>query len=120
MSYREAITLAEKVLIVNPKEVAAMTMVARYYAWTGDEKTALARINKALQLSPKNIEVLKGSVKVFEIVGRRDLALKYVAEYLNKTGNLSEIEENPDLTDLREDPEYVQIIKDFAVKSSEK
>jgi len=119
-SYREAIKLAEKVLIVNPKDVTAMSMVARYYAWAGDEKTALAKINEALNLSSQNIEVLKGSVKVFEIVGRRDLALKYMHEYLNKTGNLSEIEENPDLTDLRKDPKYIQIIKDFAEKSSEK
>lgn len=120
ISYREAITLAEKVLLVNPKDVTAMSMVARYYARTGDEKTALARINKALSVSPKNIEVLKGSVKVFETVGRRDLALKYTEEYLNKTGNLSEIEENPDLSGLRKDPKYIQIIKDFAEKSSEK
>ncbi len=47
-------------------------------------------------------------VKVFELIDRRELALKCLQDFIACGGNVqSEIDKSPDLENLREDPESV-------------
>jgi len=107
--YRKALSLAEKRLMVNSKNVKILSYMARYHAWVGEKTEAIKKIEKAMTLAPDNVEILLISVKVNEICDRRKIALDSLKKLLDLGGTLSEIEKNPDLEELRKDPEYIKI-----------
>ncbi len=68
-------------------------------------------MSRALKLKPKNVEVLQMSVKVFELIDRRELALKCLQDFITCGGNVqSEIDKSPDLEKLREDSRYKKLV----------
>lgn len=107
--YRKALSVAEKRLIVNSKDAKILSYMARYHAWIGEKAEAIKKIERAVTLAPDNVEVLLISVKVNEICDRRKTALNSLKKLLDLGGTLSEIEKNPDLEELRRDPEYIKI-----------
>ncbi|MCK4337922.1 MAG: tetratricopeptide repeat protein, partial [Candidatus Aminicenantes bacterium] len=107
--YRKALSMAEKRLIVNSKDTEILSHMARYHAWVGEKAEAIKKIERAVTLVPDNVDVLILSVKVNEICGRRKTALNSLKKILDLGGTLSEIEKNPDLEELRRDPEYIKI-----------
>ena len=112
-AYVEAIRRAEKMFEVNPNDASLCGQLARYYAHVGNQKNALDNISRALKLEPKNVEVLQMGVKVFELIDRRDLALKCLQDFITCGGNVqSEIDKSPDLEKLREDPGYNKLVSE--------
>jgi len=107
--YRKALSMAEKRLMVNSKNVKVLSYMARYHAWVGEKTEAIKKIERAVKLAPDNVTVLTLSVKVNEICDRRKIALDSLKKLLDLGGTLSEIEKNPDLEELRKDPEYIKI-----------
>lgn len=109
--YQHAIKLAEIELKVNPKDSELHGQLARYYAILKDHKNALAEISKALQLAPENVEVLLSCVRVYELLKQRDKALHALKELIVRGGPIEEIRNDPDLSELRKDLRYKQLIK---------
>jgi serine/threonine-protein kinase len=110
-TYLNAIRLVEKLIEVNPNDAPLCGQLARYYAHVGNQKNAFVKISRALKLEPKNVEVLQMGVKVFELIDRRDLALKCLQDFIACGGNVqSEIDKSPDLEKLREDPRYKKLV----------
>jgi len=109
--YQHAVQLAEKELKVNPKNIELHGRLARYYAVSKDHKNALAEISKALQLAPTNVEVLLNCVRVYELLKQRDNALYALKELIERGGLIEEIRNDPDLSELRKDARYQQLVK---------
>lgn len=110
-AYQRAIQLSEKELEINPKDSEILSVLAHYYALSGEYKKALDKIAKARKLAPNNVEVLRKAVFVFELTNQRDQAFQALEEYIRRGGSMEEIRKDPDLSKLRKDPRYQQLVK---------
>lgn len=109
-AYQRAIQLAKKELEINPKNALILGQLAFYYANLGDHKNALVEISKARKLAPNDVNVLRKCFQVFEIALRREQALQALQEFIERGGSIEEVNKDPDLSELRKDHRYQQLI----------
>ncbi|MFQ6081841.1 MAG: protein kinase [Candidatus Aminicenantia bacterium] len=109
-AYQRAIQLAEKELEINPKDAHLHGNLAFYYAILGNHKNALTKISKARKLAPNDVWVLRKCVQVFELANQRDQALQALEEFIKRGGSIDEVHKDPDLSELRKDPLYQQLV----------
>ncbi|MFQ5953254.1 MAG: tetratricopeptide repeat protein, partial [Candidatus Omnitrophota bacterium] len=110
-AYQRAIQLAEELLAINPRDSELHGKLARYYAILEDHEKALAEISKARELTPSNVRVLFNCILVFELANQRDQAIQVLQEYIERGGSMEKVRGEPDLSELRKDPRYQQLIK---------
>jgi tetratricopeptide (TPR) repeat protein/predicted Ser/Thr protein kinase len=110
-AYQKAIQLAQKELGINPKDGLVLSRLARYYAASGNIKKALVEISEARKFAPDNVEVLQVSIRVYELANQREQALQLLEEYIKRGGSMEEISRDPDLSELRKDQRYRQLVK---------
>jgi serine/threonine-protein kinase len=110
-TYQKAIQLAQKELEINPKDGLVLSRLARYYAASGNNEKALVEISKARKFAPENVEVLQVSIRVYELANHREQALQALEVYLKRGGSMEEIRKDPDLSELRKDQRYQQLVK---------
>jgi serine/threonine-protein kinase len=115
-AYRRAIQLGRDRLAVNPKDAGAVASVAEFRAKLGDSKGALQDIAKAAQLAPGDSEVVFKSAIVYELAGRRDMAAAKLEAALKAGYSPSEVRQNPELRDLRNDPRYSKFLQEEHAK----
>jgi serine/threonine protein kinase/Flp pilus assembly protein TadD len=111
-AYRKAILLAEAALTAAPDDPVQLSVLAMYYACTGEKAKALASIARARALAPDDLETIRREVLACEAAGERSRALAALREYRDRLGSIADIEKEPDLADLRRDPEYAKITRD--------
>lgn len=109
-AYLRAVQLTEKQLSVNPKNADLHGLLARYVAIMGDKKRALKEISLARELAQANVMVLLKCIQAFELVGEREKALNSLQELIHLGGSLEFVEKNPDLSGLRQDSRYIQLL----------
>ncbi|MCK4296478.1 MAG: tetratricopeptide repeat protein, partial [Candidatus Marinimicrobia bacterium] len=109
-AYRDAIRLGEKELAIYPGDVRLRSRLAGYYVEVSDYKNAIAEITNAKSMAPNNSYVLQKCVLVFELAEQRENALQALSEYIKLDGSMEEIEKDPDLSGLRVDPRYRQLV----------
>jgi tetratricopeptide (TPR) repeat protein len=109
-AYRQAIAMAETALARTPDKAELMSVLAIYYSHTGKKAKALESIARARALAPADLETIRREVLVCEAAGERFRALAAVREFRERLGSIEEVEKEPDLADLRRDPEYAKII----------
>jgi serine/threonine-protein kinase len=108
-AYRQAIRLAETELSVNPNSAEVRASLGLYCARLSDQPRALAEIAQARKLEPANTRVLFRCALAYELVGRRALALETLKEALRGGYSLAEVEKDPDLANLRQDPRFAAL-----------
>jgi eukaryotic-like serine/threonine-protein kinase len=105
-TYLKAIALAADLLKQTPKDEYLLADVGGYYAAVGKEKESLPLLAQAAALAPAIPEVLYQVAVGYEMLHRRDDALRWLAEG-RASGYPSEaIARNPLLAALRADPRY--------------
>jgi serine/threonine-protein kinase len=108
-AYLRAIALAERQLAVNPKDTTVLSRLAGYRAHVGQKQQALADIRLAKKLAPADVPVILKAVLVYEIAGHRTDALSVLEELLKRGQGLQQVEREPDLDRLRQDPGYQRL-----------
>jgi serine/threonine protein kinase/Tfp pilus assembly protein PilF len=109
-AYERAIYLAEQKLKVMQKDTETYSRLARYYTFLENKDKAMMNISSARAIAPKNVEVLQSCIKVYELVGERDLALSALAELIQQGGSVGELDRSPDMLGLRSDPRYQDLV----------
>jgi tetratricopeptide (TPR) repeat protein/TolB-like protein/predicted Ser/Thr protein kinase len=109
-TYARAIGLAERALEVNPRDTNTLGLVAQYEAKSGNLVKARNLIGKALAIAPKDIELLSQAVEVYALAGDRQKALDCLKNAVQEGYPRFEIEANPELGSLRNDPQYREIM----------
>jgi len=109
-TYQRAIQLAQEQLSVNPKDSHLLKSLALYHARLGENERAMIEITKAQNLSSQDITILRTLVIILELTGQRDRSFNALEKYIERGGSLGEIENDPDLMDLRNDHRYQQIV----------
>ncbi|MBK5292942.1 MAG: protein kinase [Acidobacteriia bacterium] len=104
-------TLAEGSLTGSPNNAVTHAYLASEYGHLGLRDKALRRIETALTLAPDDQRVLSLAGGVYEKLGDRRAALKWLKAALAHGASLESIQRDPDLGKLREDPAFQSLIK---------
>jgi serine/threonine-protein kinase len=111
-AYNHAIELADQQLAVNPKNAAVLSSIALYYVKSGRKDIALGDIARAREVAPTDTTVAFKAAVVFELSGRRDDALTMINDLLKKGFSLDQIQGEPELAGLRQDPRFTRIVSE--------
>jgi Tfp pilus assembly protein PilF len=110
-SYQKAVDRAEVSLSVNPNDPILLCTLAGYYVDLGRRVEGRSFIRRALSLAPNNPNVLGRAGIVHEQLGGRREALKYLEKAIKSGFSTTEINYDPEMKGLREDPEFQKILK---------
>ena len=117
-TYDKAIALAYKELQVDPRAADTLGSLALYYAKKGDSKHASEFIRHARSIEPEDISLLYAQAVVDCLAGRTAESLSALGDALQKGYSLEEIENDPELNDLRKLPEFGQLVNKFTKKGN--
>ncbi len=109
-TYARAIELAERALEVNPRDSNALGSLAMYEAKSGGLEKARLLIAQALAIAPKDVDILSNAVEVYTLVGEQQKALDCLKNAVQAGYPHFELEANPELAGLRNDPRYGEIM----------
>jgi eukaryotic-like serine/threonine-protein kinase len=105
-AYLKAIALSADLLKQTPKDEYLLADVGGYYAAVGKEKESLPLLAQAAALAPDIPEVLYQVAVGYEMLHRRDEALRWLVKVRDRGYPSEAIARNPLLADLRADPRY--------------
>ena len=108
--YKRAAHLAKQGLKVNPRDPEVLSDLADYFGMMGNRSKALSLLKQVLALKPSALGVMFRIGEIYEQLGKRDLAIKWIGLALEKGYSLAEIKSNPFLRDLRADERFQQLL----------
>jgi len=108
-SYRLARRMFQDEVTRDPRDADSRMMLALASALLGDAKTAQYEAAQALSMDPENAEVLRDAVLMYEVLHRREEALRVLQHA--PLGLLGELSRNPDAKELRQDPRFQELIQ---------
>jgi tetratricopeptide (TPR) repeat protein len=109
-TYAQAIALVQRDLGVNPRDTDALGYLALFEAKSGDLEKARQPIGQALALAPKDVNVQSMAAEVYAVTGDQQKALDCLKSAVQGGYPRFEIEANPELAGLRNDPRYREIM----------
>jgi serine/threonine protein kinase/tetratricopeptide (TPR) repeat protein len=110
-AYRTAVELGEQERRLDPRNAPLLADLADCLALLGESKRARTLLAEALKLEPGNNIVTQMAVGIYEALGERDAALRYLDRALKEGYSRDQIEHDPFLAGLRADPRYVELGK---------
>jgi tetratricopeptide (TPR) repeat protein/class 3 adenylate cyclase len=108
-AYRQALSQAERELLLNPRDADLHASAATYLQGLGERARAVAEVEQARALAPAALDYLFLAGLVYEAAGRRGDALGALEEAARKGYAPLEIKRHPQLAALRQDPRYESI-----------
>jgi serine/threonine protein kinase/tetratricopeptide (TPR) repeat protein len=100
------IQLAEQSAQLNPQDALVQGKLAYLYARQDSRVKAMARTQTALALSPEDPTVLVDVGDAYEVMGERQLALKYIQKAIEKGYPAQQVINDPDMQSLIRDPNF--------------
>jgi serine/threonine protein kinase/tetratricopeptide (TPR) repeat protein len=105
-AFRRTAELAEKELRVNPKDPVVLLLLADAYSNLDQPQPARQLLERGLALAPNDVfDMFQASV-IYERLGKRDLALQWLAKAIKGGFSRDLIEREPSLAQLRLDRRY--------------
>jgi serine/threonine protein kinase/Flp pilus assembly protein TadD len=108
-AYREAITLAEKQLEINPKDVETLSRLALYQARTGEGAQAQQNLAAALKIGRSDWSILEVACLIYLEEGDRPGAFKWLELAVRAGYPRGMLVADPELASLRSDPEFASL-----------
>ena len=109
-AYRTAMDLGEQERQIDPTNGRTVVELADCAVMLGDRAKARTLVDEALRLAPGDSEVHYRAAGVFETLGNRDAALRWLGEALRAGRLRSDLERSPSFALLRADPRYAKLI----------
>jgi tetratricopeptide (TPR) repeat protein len=116
-AYEKAIEHSEQQLGTNPVDGELRAHLAYYLAKTGRSDRARREADEAIRTAGGSGAVLFRSALALEALGDRRRALETLGRAVAAGHSLQEIENVPDLGNLRRDPEYEKVVRKRAEPS---
>jgi tetratricopeptide (TPR) repeat protein len=113
-AYRRAADLAEEARAINPRDPGLLVGLADCYAMLGRAEDARALARRALELAPGDVEVMSVAAGVYEQLGERTQALRWLDRALRGGFSLDTVDRSPDLARLRADPRFAALRRSLA------
>ncbi|NIP43076.1 MAG: protein kinase [candidate division Zixibacteria bacterium] len=105
VAYMKAIQMAEAQKRVNPKDPEILSHLAEAYSVMNMHNKAIEHIEKALSLSPSNVNYYVSAGLVYELADMRADAIQWVKKALENGVPTQRIENIPEFDSLRTEPE---------------
>jgi len=112
MAYKQAISLAEKQLTINPNDADVLSSLALYNSRIGDAATARKYLVAALQSGPNQVDILRIACLVHLEAGDKEESLKWLEKTVHAGYPREQLVANPELAKLRSEPEFGRITKE--------
>jgi tetratricopeptide (TPR) repeat protein len=106
----QALALGKEQQEVNPRDALLLVGLADVHCMLGHSGEARELANRALELAPENGEVLAVAAAIREELGDRETAIGLVVRALEAGYSRWEIDHDPFLKTLREDPTYPEAV----------
>jgi eukaryotic-like serine/threonine-protein kinase len=110
MTYKQAISLAEKQLIINPADTLALSSLAHYESRTGDANRARVHLNAALRYRPNDVDILLIACLIRLDSGDKHEALDWLNKAVHAGYPREQLIANPDLASLRSEAEFARLV----------
>jgi tetratricopeptide (TPR) repeat protein len=115
-SYDKAIALAFKAFQVNSRDAAVLGDLALYYGKKGDSGKATQFIRRARSIDPQNVSLAYKQAVVYALARKETEGWQSLKEALQKGYSFKEVENNPDLKELRSRPEFQKLLSEAGRK----
>jgi serine/threonine protein kinase/tetratricopeptide (TPR) repeat protein len=112
VTYKQAISLAEERLKINPNNTLALSSLAHYYSRTGDANRARDYLARALQARPNDVDILLIACLVHLDTGEQRESLKWLEKSVHSGYSREQLEANPELASLRSEPEFARLAEE--------
>jgi serine/threonine protein kinase/Tfp pilus assembly protein PilF len=109
-SYQKAIELGEAARKQSPQDSQLLAMLGAYYATVGDPSHALPLLRQAVALDSDSPDVLYIAGDGYELLHQRQDAIPLIAKALALGYHSAELEHEPELAALRQDPNFARAL----------
>ena len=113
-TYKKAIALANKDLQVDSRNSSLLGQMALYYAKSGDFAKGRELLQRAKNISPKDFTLYYQSATLEAIANRPAEAVAELKAALQKGQPASDVEADPEFTNLRNRPDYQALVKEYS------
>jgi tetratricopeptide (TPR) repeat protein/TolB-like protein len=110
MAYKKAISLATKLLVVNPSDSDVLSSLALYYSRIGDATKARQYLMRALQVSPDDVDILRIACLVHLETEEKQESLKWLEKAVHAGYPREQLVANPELASLRSEPAFNRLV----------
>ncbi|MCA1594565.1 MAG: tetratricopeptide repeat protein [Acidobacteria bacterium] len=111
-NYRLAIGRLKDALTIKSNDAQLLTRLAVCQAKLRSGKEAVENIERAAALDPKDVTTMYKRAVVYSLTGHIEQSVRHLREALARGYSRAEAERDPDLSAIRDDPEYKDL---FAV-----
>jgi tetratricopeptide (TPR) repeat protein len=115
-TYEQAISLAYQSLQSNPRDAKSLAGLGVYYAQEGDATKGLEFIRRARGIDPEDVDFLYDEAVINTLANRMPEALRSLEQALTKGISARTVLSEPDLTPLRQQPEFQTMMQKFQPK----
>jgi tetratricopeptide (TPR) repeat protein/TolB-like protein len=116
-TYDRAIALAFKELEVNPQATDPMAGIALDYSKKGDPKRGMDFIRRARAIDKSDVELIYIQAVIQNLANQQSEALSTLREALSKGYPVGEAQDDPELANLQNRPEFKLMEKQFATNA---
>jgi len=114
---RRAISLAEEKLNQNQEIPEILIDLAGYFAVLGEVESSMSFLDRAIRREPEGVAEIGAIAEVFEDLGRRDDALKWVEKALEAGVPPSMFENRPAMMNLVSDSRYDRLVESSSTET---
>ena len=115
-AYRKAVSIAEDEMKVNPRDARNLASLAVYQAKAGNDAEATRRLQQAIALAPKDVNVLYRVAIVDALAGRVEAALAALSQAIQGGYSRAAAASDEDFQTLRSRPEFRTLMKEGSPK----
>jgi serine/threonine-protein kinase len=109
--FERAASMAEETIRAEPGDARALGLLASYEVHLKRNDKAAEHVNQSLMRAPEDPEVLAQAAEIFEMLGRREEALRWIQQAMARGYAVSRIKRAPELRKLQEDPAFRSLLK---------
>lgn len=110
-AFQRTAQLTEEERRVNPRDPNLMIQLADAYSMLGQKERARDLLSQALKLSPDAASDMFQAAVVYEQVGDRKQALKWLGKAVQQGYSRDIVEKSPSLVHMRSDPGYQKLLR---------
>jgi len=110
--YWWAIELVKESLSINPNDPYAVADLATYLGMVGEKEESEMYIQRALDMAPGNSYMMYMAGSIYERIGEREKALRWLESAINEGYPISDILHQPELEQLIADERFQKMLQD--------
>jgi len=110
MTYKQAISLADEQLKVNPSDTDLLSSLALWHSRIGDAVEARRFLGAALQASPNDMDILRIACLVHLEAGEKNESINWLEKAVRAGYPREQLTANPELASLRSEPDFARLV----------